>query len=50
MAEIQMFENSAFGSVRTIEENGKVLFCGKDIAVALGYENPSKACLLYTSQ
>lgn len=43
MAEIQMFENSAFGSVRTIEENGKVLFCGKDIAVALGYENPSKA-------
>lgn len=29
---------------RTIrDENGKVLFCGKDIATALGYDQPRKA-------
>lgn len=31
---IKIFENEEFGSVRTIEENGKVLFCGSDIAKA----------------
>lgn len=40
---IQVFENSEFGSVRTIEENDKVLFCGLDMAKALGYSNPRKA-------
>ena len=40
---IQVFENSEFGSVRTIEEDGKVLFCGSDVAKALGYSNPRKA-------
>ena len=40
---IQIFENSEFGSVRTIEEDGKVLFCGSDVAKALGYSNPRKA-------
>ncbi|WP_188355767.1 phage antirepressor [Galliscardovia ingluviei] len=34
------FENS---NIRTIEENGNVLFCGKDVATALGYTNPNKA-------
>lgn len=41
--EIQRFSNAAFGEVRTVEHDGKVLFCGKDVATALGYENPSKA-------
>lgn len=27
------------------DENGKVLFCGADIAGALGYSNPRKAIL-----
>ena len=40
---IQIFENAQFGSIRTIEEKRKVLFCGKDVAVALGYRNPQKA-------
>lgn len=40
---IQTFSNANFGEVRTLEQNGKVLFCGKDVATALGYENPSKA-------
>jgi anti-repressor protein len=43
MNELKIFEKEEFGSGRTIEENGKVLFCGKDIADALGYVNPSKA-------
>lgn len=43
MQELKIFENPEFGEIRTIEENGKVLFCGSDIAKALGYKNPSKA-------
>lgn len=43
MNELQIFKNEKFGEVRTIEENGKVLFCGNDIAKALGYAIPSKA-------
>ena len=43
MNELKIFENPAFGQVRTIEENGKVLFCGSDIAKALGYSNPRDA-------
>lgn len=43
MTDLKIFENPEFGEIRTIEENGKVLFCGSDIAKALGYKNPSKA-------
>ena len=43
MNELQIFTNPNFGEVRTIEENGKVLFCGKDVAHALGYVITSKA-------
>lgn len=43
MEQMQVFSNPAFGNVRTIEEDGKVLFCGKDIAGALGYAIPRKA-------
>ena len=43
MNDVKVFENEQFGKVRTLEENGKVLFCGKDIAVALGYSNPRDA-------
>lgn len=42
MNELQVFNNPAFGTVRTIEEDGKVLFCGSDVAKALGYQNPSR--------
>lgn len=41
--ELKIFENDQFGSIRTVEENGKVLFCGADVAKALGYAIPSKA-------
>lgn len=44
MNELTLFENPDFGNIRTLETNeGRVLFCGKDIAIALGYSNPRKA-------
>lgn len=43
MNEMMIFENEIFGTIRTIEENGKVYFVANDIARALGYSNPSKA-------
>lgn len=43
MNDIQIFNNPEFGSVRTLDTDGKILFCGADIAKALGYANPSKA-------
>ena len=41
--EIQIFNNPKFGNVRMIEENGNVLFCGNDVASALGYKSPKDA-------
>lgn len=43
MNELQIFNNPEFGDIRTIEENGKVLFCGSDVARALGYVKPQNA-------
>ena len=41
---IQVFMNEVFGEIRILEQNdGKVLFCGKDVADSLGYSIPSKA-------
>ena len=40
---VTIFKNEQFGEVRTIEEHGKILFCGKDVAMALGYAIPQKA-------
>ena len=43
MDKLKTFENKEFGQVRTIEENGNVLFCGNDVAKALGYAKPRNA-------
>lgn len=44
MNEIAIFTNPGFGEIRTLEtDDGKVLFCGTDVAKALGYSNPRKA-------
>lgn len=43
MNELQIFESEQFGNVRVIEENGKPLFCGSDVAKALGYARPNEA-------
>ncbi len=45
MNEIQIFNNSEFGEIRTLEQNGKVLFCGSDVAKALGYSNSRDALI-----
>lgn len=37
------FDNAEFGNLRTVEADGAVEFCGKDVANALGYANPNKA-------
>lgn len=39
MNDLQIFNNSEFGQIRTLEINGEPWFVGKDIAVALGYSN-----------
>ena len=40
---IQVYENGDFGSLRTVEEDGVVTFCAKDVAVSLGYSNTNDA-------
>lgn len=43
MNNLQVFNNTEFGQIRTLTENGKILFCASDIAKALGYNNVSDA-------
>lgn len=43
MNELMIFDNPEFGTVRTLEEDGAILFCGSDVAKALGYGEPHKA-------
>lgn len=45
---IQIFDNKEFGQVRTVMENGKPLFCGSDVARALGYARPNDAVSTHT--
>lgn len=39
MSKIKVFENTEFGSIRTLEIDNKPYFCGSDVASALGYSN-----------
>lgn len=41
--QIQVFNNEEFGEIRTLCEGEKVLFCGSDVAKALGYAAPRNA-------
>lgn len=41
MNNIELFKNENFGEIRTLIENEQVLFCGSDIAKALGYKKPN---------
>lgn len=43
MQGIDIFTSEKFGSIRAIEESGRVLFCGSDVARALGYARPNDA-------
>lgn len=41
--DIQVFNNEQFGALRTYEEDGQILFCGKDVAASLGYKDTTNA-------
>lgn len=43
MNQMEIFKSKEFGSIRVIEENDKYLFCGSDVAKALGYARPNEA-------
>lgn len=43
MESLKIFKSDDFGNIRIIEQDGKVLFCGRDIAAALGYANTKDA-------
>ena len=43
MNELQIFENSEFGTVRTVELDGRTYFVANDVAKALGYKRPNDA-------
>jgi len=43
MNELKIFDSPRFGAIRTITANGKTLFCGVDVARALGYVKPQDA-------
>lgn len=43
MEQITGFKNAEFGVLRTIEVDDKILFCGSDVAKALGYSRPNDA-------
>ena len=45
MNQMEIFKNPEFGSIRVIEENGKYLFSGTDVAAALGYSNSRDAII-----
>lgn len=47
MNEMQVFKNEKFGTVRTITENGRTLFCALDVATALGYAKPRNAITMH---
>lgn len=42
MNELKVFENSEFGAIRTLEQDGEPWFVGKDVATILGYQNGSR--------
>lgn len=50
MNNLKIFKNDQFGEIRTVEENGTVLFCGKDIALALGYSDTKKAIVQHCQE
>lgn len=43
MNELQIFESSEFGKIRTVEKDGGPWFVGKDVAEALGYAKARNA-------
>ncbi len=47
---IEIFNNTEFGSVRTVMINNEPYFVGKDVAVALGYSQPDKSIVRHVDE
>lgn len=47
MNDLTTFSKPEFGQLRTVEINGTPWLVGKDVAVALGYKNPTKAIIAH---
>lgn len=43
MDELQVFNSPEFGDIRAVEIDGQPWMVGKDVAQALGYQNPQRA-------
>lgn len=41
--DMEIFKSDEFGTLRTAEDDGKTLFCARDVANALGYKNTNDA-------
>ena len=50
MNELQIFNNSEFGEIRTVELNNEPWFVGKDVAQALGYSDTRKAVAMHVDE
>lgn len=48
--QIIVYASKEFGQIRTVEMEGEPWFVGKDIAEALGYENPQKAIRVHVDE
>ena len=44
---IQIFTSEVFGEIRTCQVNNKIMFVGKDVAMALGYAKPRNALAIH---
>ena len=50
MNQMEIFKNPEFGSIRTFEQNGEVLFCGKDIVAALLQDGRARVTGLHSEK
>lgn len=48
--ELKIFENPAFGSIRTVEIDSTPYFVGKDVAEVLGYSDTAKAIRVHVDE
>lgn len=49
MENIQVFNNSEFGDIRTVQLNNETYFVGRDVANALGYSKARNAISIHVS-
>ncbi len=50
MSNLQVFNNTEFGSIRTAAIDGEPFFVGKDVAEVLGYENQNRDILRHVDE